>query len=679
MTRLVPTVAVLVCCIAPAGAATPPVPTTPAAPPSIARFLRIRTPGAPNMLPDGSLLVRDSPDGVSQLYRVTPGRGSDGTPSYAPGNATVTPLTHYEDGLSNYTVSPDGHTVILMHAAGGDENTQLTLMDLNTPAAPLLPVLANPAVQAAVNAWFKDGSGFLYSANQDAPNDFFLYRYDIATRKHTRVLAQSGSWEVRAVTKDGTRALVEHPISASDIRCFELNLATSALHDVTLVPPGGTAACQVVDYMPDERSVLLRSDYRDGVMRLYVRELATNAVRQPIASLGRYDLEVAGLNDRRTFLFAATNEDGFRVMHVFTVPDFKPLPVPASDRGLVSPAGFHDSTLTWTRTDAHTPSAAFATLYPNRVARGGARAAAALVTRQLTWPDDQGIDLDKFPLPALVRYPAFDHRTIPAFLYLPAGYTPGRHIPFIVMYHGGPESQSRPQFSAVTQYFVARGYGVLLPNVRGSTGYGRAFQMLDDYRLRWNSVRDGVDGAEWLVQSGYASPGRIATYGGSYGGFMSVACIVEDQERVDKGARRERLFGAAVDVVGIVNLRTFLAGTSGYRRKLREVEYGPLADTTFLASVSSIERVDKIQVPMFIGHGFNDPRVPVGEAMQLAMALKQRGRSPRLFIAPDEGHGFAKLDNRIYFYERMATFLDETIGNQRQAIAPAPAQEAAPN
>lgn len=141
-----------------------------------------------------------------------------------------------------------------------------------------------------------------------------------------------------------------------------------------------------------------------------------------------------------------------------------------------------------------------------------------------------------------------------------------------------------------------------------------------------------------------------------------MACIVEDQMRVESGEQKERLFGAAINVVGIVNLKTFLEKTAGYRRKLREVEYGPLTDPEFLATVSSMTHVDKITVPMFIAHGFNDPRVPVEEAMQLAVALKDRGHSPQLFIAPDEGHGFAKLSNRLYFAERMSAFLKETIG-----------------
>jgi len=238
----------------------------------------------------------------------------------------------------------------------------------------------------------------------------------------------------------------------------------------------------------------------------------------------------------------------------------------------------------------------------------------------------------------------------------------------VIDYHGGPEGQHRPGFYPTDQYLLSRGYGMLMPNVRGSTGFGRAFHMMDNYKKRWDSVKDGVTAAEWLVANGYAKPGRIASTGGSYGGYMSVSCVVEDQERVDRGERKERVFGAGVDVVGVVNLKTFLEKTADYRRALREVEYGPLSDPDFLTSVSPVLRADKINIPMFIAHGFNDPRVPVEEAMQLAVALKDRGKSPRVFIAPDEGHGFQKLDNRIYYFERMAAFLDETIGGGRAGL-----------
>jgi dipeptidyl aminopeptidase/acylaminoacyl peptidase len=636
--------------------------TEPPSRPTIQQFLKIRTPGAPEILPDGSLLLRDWPDGVRQLYRVVPKSQDREAPSYRPGDATTLRLTDFPDGLSGFTLSPDGKKVILSHARGGNENTQLTLLDpLAEPGKGLTPLYSDPRVQASANVWLKDGSGFIYSANDESPNDFYLYRYDFATGHSTRLLGEAGSWSAADVTGDGRRVLVQRYGSASDVQCYELDLATGKRKDLTIRPEGGTAACGFAGYLPGERAVLMLSDLKDGMQRLYLKDLRSGAVREPIPALGRFELDGAGPSDSREFLFAVTNQDGYGVLSVYTLPDFTPVPMPPIGEGVVSVASFRGSTLVWSLSNARTAGLSYATTF-TRAGKG----AVTQATRQLTWTDDQGIDLNGFPLPGLVKYAAADGRQIPAFMCLPPGYVKGTAIPFVVNYHGGPEGQHRPGFSATDQYLLSRGFGVLLPNVRGSTGYGRAFQMLDDYKGRWGSVRDGVDAAEWLVKNGYARPGRIATYGGSYGGFMSVACLVEDQERVERGERPERLFGACVDVVGIVNLRTFLEKTSGYRRKLREMEYGPLTDPEFLASISSIERVDKIHVPVFIAHGFNDPRVPVEEAMQLATALKERGQAPRLFIAPDEGHGFAKLDNRIYFNERMAQFLEETIGSGRE-------------
>jgi dipeptidyl aminopeptidase/acylaminoacyl peptidase len=627
--------------------------------PSIEPFLRIRTPSGPQFLADGSLVVRDWPDGVWQAYRVVAGRDASGNESFAPGVAAFTRLTDFPDGVQRVAVSPDGKRVVVHHAPGGNENAQLSLLDPHAPPGRnLTPILADPKVQASLNEWLRDGSGFLYSANADSPTDFHLYRWDFTTATATRVLAEAGSWAVSDVSLDGRRALVSRSVSASDTRCFELELASGRLREITLRPQGGTAACDIVGYLPGERAVLMTSDWKDGMLRLYERDLASGRAREPLPALTAFELDEARLNDARDLLVVSTNEDGYGVFHVYAVPGYAELPAPTQERGVGGASSFTGRTLVWSLSNARRTGASFATTYPP------ARSKALPVTRQVTWTDDQGLDLGAFRLPEVVRYPASDGRSIPALLYLPASHTPGTAVPFVLWYHGGPEGQSRPSFNAQVQYLLTLGFGILMPNVRGSTGYGREFQMLDDYTRRWDSVRDGVDAAEWLVRQGHATPGRMATYGGSYGGFMSVACLVEDAERVERGTRKERLFGAGVNIVGIVNLRTFLEKTSGYRRALREVEYGPLADTTFLASVSSIHRVDKLQVPMFIAHGFNDPRVPVEEAMQLAVALKDRGRRPRVFIAPDEGHGFQKLDNRIYFNERAAQFLLETIGRK---------------
>jgi len=238
---------------------------------------------------------------------------------------------------------------------------------------------------------------------------------------------------------------------------------------------------------------------------------------------------------------------------------------------------------------------------------------------------------------------------IPAFVYFPPTYKKGDKIPFLVQYHGGPESQYRPSFNRSFQYFLSRGFGVMAPNVRGSSGYGKAFIEADNYKNREKSVKDGIWAAKYLVDQGYTEKKKIAAWGGSYGGFMTMATITEAPD----------LFGAACNVVGVVNFKTFLEQTKDYRRALREAEYGPLTDLEFLKSISPIHKVDRIECPLMIAHGLNDPRVPVGEAMQIAVALKKRGRTVEELYFPDEGHGFAKEENRLLYFEQLALFFSK--------------------
>jgi len=629
--------------------------------PTLHQFLKIRTPGAPTRMPDGSWLTRDWPDGIFQVYRVT-------DDAVRPGS-TRTKLTSFPDGASGFSVSPDFSRVLVFASTGGNENTQIHELDLKTSQT--RPLVTNASVQHALNEWIGGSEGFIYTANDQSPTDFYIYRYDFKTGASTKLLGKPGSWGAADISSDGSRALVGEYRSISDSSIFELNTKTGALTDLTFAagkPAGapGTVSVSLVGYMPGEKSVLLTSDIEGGVPKLFHLDPATGKATKPLSELDAFELDGASMNKEKTLLAAVTNEDGFGVLHLYRLPTFERVELPAIEPGVVSLASLRGDRIAWTLSNARTPGLCYAYDVP---APGKPVTKAA----QVTFTDTQGIDLAAFPLPELIRYKASkDGLEIPALLWLPAGYTkPGvaaNPIPFVANYHGGPEGQFRPTWSATTQFLLSQGFGIIQPNVRGSLGYGRAFHMKDDYKNRWDSVSDGVDAADWLVQNGYSSPGKMATYGGSYGGYMSVACLVEDQMRVDAAKRTERLFGAGIDVVGIVNLKTFLEKTAGYRRKLREVEYGPLSDPDALLAASSITHLDKINVPLFIAHGFNDPRVPVDEAMQVATALRDKAMAkgdmslmPRLFIAPDEGHGFAKLDNRIYFHERMVSFLRETI------------------
>ena len=253
-----------------------------------------------------------------------------------------------------------------------------------------------------------------------------------------------------------------------------------------------------------------------------------------------------------------------------------------------------------------------------------------------------------------MRYPTFDlderggRRHIPAWFYRPAG-DPSQTLPAILLVHGGPEGQYRPGFSFLAQYLVHNGYAVLAPNVRGSTGYGKAYSHLDDVEKRMDSVADLAHAARWLKGQEGIDGERLAVYGGSYGGFMVLSALTTYPD----------LWAAGVDIVGISNLATFLENTSAYRRAHREAEYGSLArDRVFLERIAPIHHLDQIAVPLMVIHGANDPRVPLSEAEQLVQALEGRGIPVEFLVFDDEGHGLVKLKNKLVAYPAIVAFLD---------------------
>jgi dipeptidyl aminopeptidase/acylaminoacyl peptidase len=264
-----------------------------------------------------------------------------------------------------------------------------------------------------------------------------------------------------------------------------------------------------------------------------------------------------------------------------------------------------------------------------------------------------GIETAALVEPELHRFASFDGESIPVFLFRPEGDGP---FPVVVMVHGGPEAQWRPwfhtSFAPLTQHLLARGYAVAAPNVRGSTGYGKRFEHLDDVRLRLDSVRDLASLHEWLAAQPGIDGSRAVLYGRSYGGYMVLAGL----------AFQPDLWAAGIEMVGISSLVTFLENTSDYRRAVREREYGSLTDDRdFLVEASPMTRIDSIRAPLFIEHGENDPRVPVGESRHIAGVLDEKGIRCELVVYEDEGHTIEKLANRIDCFTRAAAFLDEVL------------------
>jgi dipeptidyl aminopeptidase/acylaminoacyl peptidase len=242
--------------------------------------------------------------------------------------------------------------------------------------------------------------------------------------------------------------------------------------------------------------------------------------------------------------------------------------------------------------------------------------------------------------PLETEYRSFDGLKVPALHYR----IDDKPRPTVVWFHGGPESQLRGNYNPALHMLLSAGINVFAPNVRGSTGYGARYAALDNRELRWDSVRDGCEAGRHLKREGLAT--TLAAMGGSYGGFMTLAVLVEDPE----------LWDAGVDVVGIADWHTFFKNTSGWRRSVRASEYGdPLQqpDADFLAEFSPLRRAHTIRAPLLVIHGRNDVRVPVAEAEQITTAA----RDAELMVFDDEGHGLVRHQNRIRGYGRALAFL----------------------
>jgi dipeptidyl aminopeptidase/acylaminoacyl peptidase len=262
------------------------------------------------------------------------------------------------------------------------------------------------------------------------------------------------------------------------------------------------------------------------------------------------------------------------------------------------------------------------------------------------------------PRPSLATLPAVEVTSaqvpsaggtmVPVSVYLPAGSS-GKRLPVIVRYHGGPANASKVGWNIGTRIFTALGYALVDPNVRGSSGYGRAYEMADNGPKRLDAFKDVEATARWTAQQPWADPKRLVVFGGSYGGYTVLIALT----------RMPDLWRAGVDLVGIVNLQTFLRSTTGFIREIFKLEFGDLdRDAAFLDSISPHQDVAKIRAPLFVYAGANDPRVPRTESDQIVVALRQRGLPVEYMVKDNEGHSLARRENQIEFYARVANFLD---------------------
>ncbi len=554
-------------------------------------------------------------------------------------------ISFFPDGVKYFRLSPNSKRMLIATDVGGDEQYDLYLLELEGRVT-THPLLVGRTKRVESVAWANNSNQFAFTSNERNRTDFDLYWYDVSLRKSTLLSGLEGHHTVTDVSPDGKRILITRFRSVLDSEILIYEKETKLLKP--LYPPGAPTSDEQGLFSSNGKGILFLSDQVGGIKQLRWIGMKGAKPEQKELTQEGWDLESISMDTSRSALVYTVNDQGYGRIGGFELDAFGKkkgaLEVPRIPKALLSDPALGNwsqkKNLFFTRTSA---------VENNNIWEHQAGA----LTQ---WTASTQAQIDSFCLATETKidFVSFDGKKIPAFLFRPKN-TAGP-IPFIVYVHGGPESQYRPSFSRIFQYFVQRGFGVLAPNVRGSTGYGREYTGLDNYKKRMDSVSDVIAGAKWLLENKYSSPGKLAIYGGSYGGFLVLRSIQVEPA----------LFAAAAESVGIANFVTFLKNTKPYRRALREVEYGPLSDEEFLKSISPTSYLDEIKTPLLIFHGANDPRVPVSETEQIVEELKNRDIDVQYKIFENEGHGNARTSNTMEQAKQMVYFFEKHLAEKKE-------------
>ena len=583
----------------------------------IDRYLRIRGAVGPSVSADGGQIAFVTAITGQPEAWVVPGTG--GWPEQV----------SFDGRVTRVAFSPKGADLAFEADQAGTERGQIFVVTAHGERR----LTHDDEVVHRLGPWRPDGGAVAIASNRRDRACFDVSVVDLTGGDSRMVFPCEGMAEAATFSADGRALVVSEVLSNLDNRLHWVDLVHGAHSPLPRL--AGEGSFDPVTVGPDG-SLWSVSDQGRDLAAIWRLEPGAQAWELLVAA-DPWGVEHMALAPDGSTLAYTVNEDGYSRLYLRRGSEPARLVPVGGEPGVIR-------SITWARTGAYL-ALSFGTpttpqdLWTVSPADGKAR--------QVTRSSTAGIQPQSMVSAQLVRYPSFDGRLIPGFYYVPKGSPPPRAVRVHV--HGGPESQERPDLNPLYQYLLSRGIGILAPNVRGSVGYGRGYTHLDDVERRLDAVADLVHAVAWLVREGGADPDRIAVMGGSYGGYMALAAAAFHPE----------LWAAAVDVVGIANLETFLEETSPWRRRLREVEYGSLEhDREALRRASPIHRAGAIRSPLMVVHGDNDPRVPVREAQQICDALTAAGREVTLLRFADEGHGIVKLANRITAYRAIAAFLE---------------------
>ena len=590
------------------------------------RYQNVRSAVFSGWSPDGrGMLVRTRFGNTDQLHRVG-----------VPGGRRHQ-LTFFDEPASGrYLPGEHDGALMLTMSRGGDENYQVYVMGTHETGE--IQRLSDGKSRNVLGPIRSDGLFAIIHSTQRNGRDTDLYIADPhRPGEMTLLLETSGEyWRAMDWTRDGSTLLINHYVSINETYPALLDVATGQKKRIP-IPGTRPAAHGAMAFAPDGRSAYIATD-TNGEFRQLARVDLKTMTYDFLTEKLPWNVTDVTVEPGLGMVAFSTNEDGASGLYLLVGRSYRRYDLPL---GLVGGLEFSpDGTqLGFTLSRPDSPSDAWSMRLPD-----------GKLTRW-TYSEVGGLDEDSFVVPDRIRYKTFDGRQIPAYVFRPAGASKQAPAPVLIHIHGGPESQYRPRFSSLDQFYLNElGLAVIRPNVRGSAGYGKTYVRLDNSLKREDSVKDIGALLDWIETQPDLDSKRVAVYGGSYGGYMVLGSLVHFSDRLKCG----------VDIVGIASFESFLKNTKSYRRDLRRAEYGDERKPElqeFFRRIDPVHNAGKIKASLLVAHGVNDPRVPFSEAEAIVPKVRANRQTVWTVYASNEGHGFRKKANRDYVSAAVVMFL----------------------
>jgi dipeptidyl aminopeptidase/acylaminoacyl peptidase len=595
---------------------------------SIEQFLKTTNYRGASFSPDHSrILVSNDSSGVFNAYAIDIASGQP------------TRLTDSEtDSIFSVSYFPDDERFLYTSDQGGNELNHLFVRNPNGDVADLTP---GDKLKAQFLSWSRDNQSFYVGTNERDEKYFDVYQYNVDSLERQLVFKNEDGYDFADVTSDGSLIALSKTGNRDDSDIYLYSVPTGEITHLT--PHEGEINHIPATFSPDDKALYFTTD-ADSDFTYLVRQDLESGRREAVAK-PEWDVSFAGFSKNGKYLVIGTNEDARTVIEVLETATMKPVPLPEIEDASIASFGISDD-------EAHVAMYVSGSRVPSDLYYLNLDSEESAEPVLLTHSLNTEINPDDLVAGERVRFKSFDGEEIPGILYQPHEASDVARVPGLVWVHGGPGGQSRVGYNGLIQYLVNNGYAVFAINNRGSAGYGKRFERLDNRNHGKNDLLDCVASKKMLVESGHVDPQRIGIIGGSYGGYMTLAALTFQPQE----------FAVGIDIFGISNWYRTVQSIPPWwesQRRALEKELGDFSDEDYFRSISPLFHSGQIVKPLMVLQGANDPRVLKVESDEIVEAVRSNGVPVEYLVFDDEGHGFQKKENQTRGYKAILEFCNK--------------------